>query len=111
MGLLIGLFGRLVGDRLAPLAAYLSVLVLLVCAVLVLRWDAYRDGVRDTDDRWEQAGRRLEEQARRAAGAADAASVHRVEQDNARIAQEKEKLDEAEAAGTSPLDVLFGVRD
>lgn len=108
MGFLISLAAKAVGERFAPLLAYGVVIAALVGAIWWLRADAYSDGVTATDAKWEEAGRRLEQQAREAAGKADAASVQRVEQNNARVAQEKEKLDEAEAAGSSPLDVLFG---
>lgn len=108
MSILIGWAAKLVGERFAPLLAYGFVLLLLVGALWWLRADAYSDGVRDTDDKWEEAGRLLAEQAEQAAGKADEASADRVADYQEQLAEEKEKLDEADAAGTSPLDVLFG---
>lgn len=108
MGFLISLAAKAVGERFAPLLAYGLVIAALVGAIWWLRADAYSDGEAATDAKWVAAGERLERQAAEAAGRADAASVQRVEQNNERVAQEKEKLDEAEAAGSSPLDVLFG---
>jgi len=109
MGFVIGLFTRIVGERFAPLVAYGAILLILAGGVWWLRHDAYRDGVEATDAKWVEAGRRLEEQARQAAAEADEESARRVERHNQRIALEKEKLDEADASGTSPLDVLFGL--
>jgi len=108
MGFLISLAAKAVGERFAPLLAYGLIILAIVGAVLWLRADAYHDGERATDAKWVAAGKKLEAQAKAAAGKADDASVKRVEQNNAKVAQEKEKLDEAEAAGSSPLDVLFG---
>lgn len=108
MGFLISLAAKAVGERFAPLLAYGLLIAVLVGAIWWLRADAYSDGEAATDAKWVAAGERLERQAAEAAGKADAASVQRVEQNNERVAQEKEKLDEAEAAGSSPLDVLFG---
>lgn len=108
MGFLIGIAAKLVGERFASLLAYGLVIAALLGAIWWLRADAYSDGEAATDAKWVAAGERLERQAAKAAGKASAASVQRIEQNNARVAQEKERLDEAEAAGSSPLDVLFG---
>ncbi|APZ81837.1 hypothetical protein vBEliSR6L_72 [Erythrobacter phage vB_EliS_R6L] len=108
MGFLISLAAKAVGERFAPLLAYALVIAVLVGAIWWLRADAYSDGEAANDAKWVAAGEEAERQAREAAGRASAASVKRVEQNNARVAQEKEKLDAAEASGSSPLDVLFG---
>ena len=50
------------------------------------------------------------EQSEKAASAADRREAPRIENHAAQVAAEKEKIDEAIAAGSSPLDVLFGVR-
>jgi len=105
---LISIAARLVGARFAPLLTYAVLALALVCGVWWLRADAYSDGEAATDAKWVAAGERLERQAAEAAGKASAASAQRIEQNNARVAQEKEKLDDAEASGSSPLDVLFG---
>jgi hypothetical protein len=108
MSFLIGLAAKAVGERFAPLLAYGLIILAIVGGVLWLRADAYHDGERATDAKWVAAGKKLEDQAKVAAGKADTASVQRVEQNNAKVAAEKEKLDEADANGSSPLDVLFG---
>lgn len=108
MGFLIGIAGKIVGEKFAGLAAYLFVIGALVAAVLWLRADAYSDGVKATDDKWVAAGEKLKQQAAAAQGAASAASISRTAIEVDRVQKEKEKLDAAEAQGSSPLDVLFG---
>lgn len=108
MGFLIGLAAKAVGKRLAPLVAYGIVFLAVAGAVLWLRADAYRDGAKATDAKWVAAGAALERKAHAAATEADERSAERVRTANEQLAREKEKLDEAEALGTSPLDVLFG---
>lgn len=69
------------------------------------RYDA---GVDDNDAKWIAAGEALEEQSRAAAAAADKPADNRQAEFNEKLKEEKEKLDEASAAGTDPFDVLFG---
>lgn len=64
-------------------------------------------GVDKTDQKWEEAGRLLEEQVREASAGADVGSAGRVALQQKKLQEEKELLDEADAAGTSPFDVLF----
>lgn len=99
----LNLSGRLV-------AAAGGLLLLVALTVAVLAWgDArYREGVKDTDARWLEAGRRLEAEAKEAGTVADRREAERIGEHTARVAEEKEKIDEAVAAGDSPLDVLFG---
>lgn len=89
-----------------------AVAAVVILIVVVLSWgqSRYDAGVTDTDARWVEAGQRLEEQARTSAVAADRREAPRIENHAAQVAEEKEKIDEAVAAGSSPLDVLFGVR-
>ncbi len=110
------MIGMLVGwglsEKVAKLVTWFVGIGLVVLA-FVLALNAYGDarydaGVSETDAKWEEAGRRLEKQATVSAGKADAASVVRVEEFNDRVAAEKDRLDEAEREGSSPLDVLFG---
>lgn len=108
MGFLIGIAGKIVGERFAGLAAYGFVIALLAGAILWLRADAYSDAVKATDAKWVEAGEKLKQRAAQAQGAASAASVSRTAVEVERVREEKEKLDEAEAKGSSPLDVLFG---
>jgi hypothetical protein len=108
MGFLIGLAAKAVGERFAPLLTYGLIALALIGAIWWLRADAYSDGVSATDAKWVAAGEKLKQQAEQAAGAANAASATRTAAEVERVREEKEKLDEAEAAGSSPLDVLFG---
>lgn len=108
MGFLIGIAAKMFGEKFAGLAAYAFVLLLIGGAILWLRADAYSDGVAKTDQKWEAAGEKLKQQAAQAQGAASAASMSRTAIEVDRVQAEKEKLDAAEAQGSSPLDVLFG---
>lgn len=106
-----------VGERFAKFLAWVALPVLLLVGFYLLL-DAYGDsryraGVTATDTRWEEAGRKLEAKAAESATKADKASVVRVLDYNAKVADEKERLDATAVDGTSPLDVLFntgGVR-
>lgn len=109
IGLLMG-FG--LGKRAAQVVGYVVVPLLLLAAFYLLL-DAYGDsryraGEQSADARWEAAGRKLERQAAQSAGRAGAASAARVLDFNAKVAEEKERLDAAAVDGSSPLDVLFG---
>lgn len=108
MGLIIGIAAKLVGEKFAGLAVYGTAILLVLGAIWWLRADAYSDGVAATDAKWEEAGRRLEQQAAEAAAAADDRADDRQAQEFDRVQQEKEKLDAASASGGSPWDVLFG---
>ncbi len=68
----------------------------------------YNAGVTDTDAKWAEASRRLENQARAAGTRADTREAERIEDHAEAVADERERLDEAIATGSSPLDVLFG---
>lgn len=88
----------------------LALLVILLLILAVLSWgqSRYDAGVADTDAKWEEAGRKLEGQARASGKAADVREADRIEDHAARMADQKEKIDEAVARGDSPLDALFG---
>ena len=87
-----------------------AVAAIVILIVVVLSWgqSRYDAGVTATDARWVEAGRRLEKQAATSADAADRREAPRIENHAAQVAEEKEKIDEAVAAGSSPLDALFG---
>ena len=109
IGLLMGLG---LGKREAQLVGYVAVPALIAGALWLGLWwygnSRYEAGVAASDAKWVEAGERLEEQAAAAATAASNASAARVAANNKRVAEEKERLDAAEASGSSPLDVLFG---
>jgi hypothetical protein len=107
MGFLIGLAAKAVGERAAPFLAYGLVVLALLGALWWLRADAYGDGKRDADAAWVAAGEKLKADAAEAASAADKKSAERTAAEFERVREEKERLDESEAAGTSPFDVLF----
>ena len=92
--------------------AVAAVAAAIILIVVVLSWgqSRYNAGVTATDARWGEAGRRLEERAATSAAAADRREASRIENHAANVAEEKEKINEAVAAGSSPLDVLVGVR-
>ncbi len=68
----------------------------------------YREGKKDADAAWIEAGNKLVAQAHKSADKADVAAAARAEDFTARQEAEKEKIDNAKANGTSPMDVLFG---
>lgn len=110
--MIVWLMGFGLGKRAAQAIAYVA-LPLLLLGAFYLALDAYGDsryyaGVTETDAKWEAAGRKLEAQAAASASAADTGSLVRVTDFNAKVAEEKEKLDAAATDGSSPLDVLFG---
>jgi len=96
--------------RLLPLKTWLMILAAIALLIAVLAWgqSRYDAGVEDTDAKWKAAGEKLARQARAAATEADRREARRIEDHQARVAEEREKIDEAVAAGDSPLDVLFG---
>ncbi len=110
------MIGLLVGWGLSEKAAKAVLWIVLPVVVLVafyLLLDAYGDsrfraGEQATDARWKEAAWKLEAQAAAAASTATAASVARVMDYNAKVADDKERLDAAAVDGSSPLDVLFG---
>lgn len=95
-------------EKLIAGAVGLGLILALVAAVLMWGQARYDAGVADTDAKWVEAGRKLENQARASGKAADVREADRIEDHAARVADEKERIDEAVAAGDSPLDALFG---
>ena len=108
MGILIGLFAKMgLGPRLAALAGYGLVALAVVGALWWLRHDAYNDGERAENARWEAALDEAEEQAETAADQADVLADTREEEFAETVKEEKERIDAAVEAGTDPFDVLF----
>ncbi len=83
---------------------------LIAFALLIWAYGNAREnaGVEKTDAKWEAAGERLAEEAKQAASSADRAAADRAASEFERVKQEKERLDEATDAGSSPWDVMFG---
>jgi hypothetical protein len=99
-------------EKAAKLVAYIAI-PLLILAAFYLSLDAYgdsryREGQSDADKAWQEASDRLIAKSQKAATKADTAAAARAADYAARVEEEKEKIDEAIAEGSSPLDVLFG---
>ena len=106
---LAGMFLKLgASERLARLLSIGLVILALIGAIWWLRADAYGDGERAADERWQEAGRKLERQAEASADRADDRAEIREAEFMEQVAEEKERIDEAERNGSSPLDALFG---
>lgn len=116
IGLLMG-FG--LGKRAAQIVAYVA-LPLLVLVAFYIALDAYgdsrfREGRQVEEAAWKAAHEKLLADAAAAAGSADTAALAATIDQAAKVEEEKERIDDAIADGTSPFDVLFpsadGVRD
>lgn len=68
----------------------------------------YKAGKRDADAAWVEAGNRLVEKAHKSADKADVAAAARVEDFTAQQEAEKQRIENAQANGTSAFDVMFG---
>lgn len=86
---------------------------LLAFLALYLIIDAYgdrrfRDGVEQTDAKWKKASDILIAKAQAGATEADRKAAARAADHAAKVEEERKRLGQAEAEGTSPLDILFG---
>lgn len=86
-----------------------------IALFLAILWglDAYGDkrysqGKNDADAAWKAASDKLVQQSVASGQRADVAAAARQADFAAKVEEEKEKIDEAVAEGSSPLDVLFG---
>jgi hypothetical protein len=109
------IMGLGLGKRAAQLIAYVAVPALILLG-LYLALDAYGDsrfraGRAVEAQLYKKASDKLIEQAANARTGANSASTARVLTHVAQVEEEKEKIDDAIANGTSPLDVLFGTAD
>lgn len=105
---LAGLFMKLgAAQRLAQALSIATVAIALVLALWWVRADAYGDGERAADARYTKASLELERKAQRSATKADDAAARRTAEHFQIVEREKERLDEADRTGSSPLDVLF----
>lgn len=96
-------------SRALPVKTWLMIggAIAVVAAVLWFGHSRYQAGVADTDAKWEAAGEKLAQQARQSADAATRREAPRIAAHAAQVAAEKDKIDEAIAEGSSPLDALF----
>lgn len=110
---MIGLLLKLgLSEKVAKLLAYVAV-PLLILAAFYLALDAYgdsryREGKTAEAEAWKAAEERLLKKSAEAGARADKAAAARQAEHAAAVAEEREKVDEAVANGSSPLDVLFG---
>lgn len=104
---LIAFFGALT-PRAWKALGLIAVVALLIFGVLAWGNSRYDAGVADTDAKWKKASEDLARAAAKSGDAADAREAQRIRNHASRVADEKEKIDEAVATGASPLDVLFG---
>lgn len=109
IGLLMG-FG--LGKRAAQLVAYVAI-PLLILAAFYFTLDAYgdsrfREGRAAENKAWIDAQDKLLKDAAAAASAADQTALAAQMDQAVKVAQEKERVDDAIANGSSPFDVLFG---
>lgn len=105
------LIARGLNGTLAKLLVYVGI-PLLIALGIYLWINAYGDrrfqeGVTATDAKWEEASDRLREDAANSATRADDAAANRLEEYEDQVSEERNRLDEAEQNGSSPLDVLF----
>lgn len=103
----LGLSGRA-----AKLVAYVALPLLILAAVYMLL-DAYgdsrfREGKAAEKAAWQQAEAKFLKKAGEAEKKADKQAAAREADHIAAVAEERKKIDEAVANGSSPLDALFG---
>jgi hypothetical protein len=96
------------GQKAAGVLSYVLVAALLLGALWLYGNGRYNAGVRDTDDKWELAGKRLQEKAQKSGQQAGQASVVRQQTYQAKVADERRRIDEMQQTGGSPFDVVFG---
>ncbi len=104
---LVGLLTPRLGATAAKVVVYGGIVLLLLLALWYYGHTRYERGVRDTDAKWEEAGRALQQRARESATLADDAAAARAAQHDQQVAQERERIDAAQANGSSTFDVLF----
>ena len=88
-------------------AFYVGGVVALALALWWLRADAYADGKRAENERWEQAIETAKKKSDAAAGQADEAAVEREEEFADQVKAEKEKIDATIDEGGDPFSVMF----
>lgn len=96
-----------------PAWAWIGLGAVLLMVAFYFALDAYgdsryREGKKDADAAWIEAGNRLIAKSQKAGTKADKAAAAREADFAAKQEDEKERIDEAVAEGDSPFDVLFG---
>lgn len=104
---LVGLLTPRLGATVAKIVVYGGAVLLILLALWYYGHTRYERGVRDTDAKWEEAGRVLQRRAQESATRADDAAAARAAQHDTQVAQEREAIEHAQANNASTFDVLF----
>lgn len=104
----VGLLSPRLGALGAKLAVYGGLVLLILLGLWLYGQSRFNAGVRETDAKWEEAGRVLQRAAVTSAGVADVAARRRAENFANQVAEERERIGEAEASNRSGFDILFG---
>lgn len=97
--------------RWALLAIGVGLLALaLVFAIISYGNSRFDAGEAAADAKWKAASEKLVEKAQKSSAKQDTAAAARAADYAAKVEDEKQALERAEAEGSSPLDVLFGVK-
>ncbi len=96
-----------------PRWAWFAIGGLLLLVVFYVMLDRYGDnrfdaGKAQADAEWKAASERLVEKAHKSAAKADVAAAARAEDYAAKVEDERERISDATANGTSVFDVMFG---
>lgn len=105
-----GLVGHLtprLGATGAKIVVYGLVVLLLLLGIWYYGHTRYELGVRETDAKWEEAGRVLQRRAVASATKADDEAAVRAAEHDAQVAREREAIEHAQANNASTFDVLF----
>lgn len=95
------------GEQLAKILSPVIIAIAAAAALLWLRADAYGDGKRDENARWEAAIEAVNARAKESADQADDAADGREDDFTQRVREERERIDDAIEQGGDPFDVLF----
>lgn len=68
----------------------------------------HKAGVEEVDAQWAAADKKLRDEAAKSATRADDAAAKRAEEFKAQAEGDRKAVEDAQANGASPLDVLFG---
>ena len=104
---LVGLLTPRVGATAAKIVVYGGLVLLLLLGLWYYGHTRYERGVRETDAKWEEAGRVLQRRAQQSATKADDAAAARAAEHDVRVAREREAIEHAQANNASTFDVLF----
>ncbi len=96
-----------------PRWAWFAIGGLLLLAAFLVALNAYGNsrfdaGKAEADAQWKAASERLVEKAHKSAAKADVAAAARAADYAAKVEDERERISDATANGTSVFDVMFG---